>query len=49
MSVNLIAKASVTIHAPLSKVWQALTDPEMIRQYFYDTEVITDWIISFRK
>ena len=46
MSVNLIAKASVTIHAPLSKVWQALTDPEMIRQYFYDTEVITDWKVG---
>lgn len=46
MSVNLIAKASVTIHAPLAKVWQALTDPEMIRQYFYDTEVITDWKVG---
>jgi uncharacterized protein YndB with AHSA1/START domain len=46
MSVNLIAKASVAIHAPLAKVWQALTDPEMIRQYFYDTEVITDWKVG---
>lgn len=46
MSANLIAKASVSIHAPLAKVWQALTDPEMIRQYFYDTEVITDWKVG---
>ena len=46
MSVNLIAKASVTIHAPRARVWQALTDPEMIRQYFYDTEVITDWKVG---
>jgi uncharacterized protein YndB with AHSA1/START domain len=46
MSVNLIAKSSIAIHAPLSKVWQALTDPEIIRQYFYDTEVITDWKVG---
>lgn len=46
MSMNLIAKATVAIHAPISKVWQALTDPEMIRQYFYGTEVITDWKVG---
>jgi uncharacterized protein YndB with AHSA1/START domain len=44
--MNLIAKATVSIQAPASKVWQALTDPEMIRQYFYGTEVITDWKVG---
>ena len=40
---NLIAKVSTTINAPAQKVWDALTDPEVIRQYVFGTNVISDW------
>ena len=37
------AKATTTIHAPVSKVWQALVNPEIIKQYLFNTDVISDW------
>jgi uncharacterized protein YndB with AHSA1/START domain len=43
MSANLIAKASTTIAAPVSRVWNALTSPELIKQYFFGTEAVSDW------
>ena len=43
MSESLIAKRSVTVHADAAKVWDALTNPEMIRQYLYGTQAISDW------
>jgi uncharacterized protein YndB with AHSA1/START domain len=46
MNKNLTAKATTTIHAPVSKVWQALVNPEIIKQYLFDTDVISDWKIG---
>jgi uncharacterized protein YndB with AHSA1/START domain len=43
MENELIAKATTTIHASASKVWDALTKPDLIKQYLFDTEVISDW------
>lgn len=43
MSANLIAKTSTTIAAPASRVWDALTNPEIIKQYFFGTQVVSDW------
>ena len=43
MDKNLIAKASVTINAPRSEVWNALVDEEAIKQYMFDTNVVTNW------
>ena len=40
---KLTAKASVNIDAPASKVWEALTNPKMVKQYLYGTDVHTDW------
>jgi len=37
------AQAATTIRAPASAVWEALTKPEMIKQYLFGTEVTTDW------
>jgi uncharacterized protein YndB with AHSA1/START domain len=34
---------SVTVNAPAAKVWQALTDPAIIRKYFFGTEAQSDW------
>jgi uncharacterized protein YndB with AHSA1/START domain len=46
MAVNLIAKAEVTIQAPVSKVWEALTSPEIIREYFFGAEAFSDWKVG---
>lgn len=43
MRKNHIAEVSVMVDAPASRVWEALTNPELIRQYSFGTEVITDW------
>jgi uncharacterized protein YndB with AHSA1/START domain len=43
MSVNLIAKTSTTISAPAPRVWDALTNPRLIKQYFFGSEAISDW------
>ena len=46
MDRKLTAKARLTIHAPVSKVWQALVNPEIIKQYLFNTEVISDWNVG---
>lgn len=38
------ATATTTIAAPAEAVWHALTDPSDIAQYFFGTQVETDWI-----
>ena len=34
------------INAPVKKVWEALTKPELIKQYFFGSEVVTDWKVG---
>ena len=34
------------IHGPKEKVWDALTNPDIIKQYFFGTELITSWEIG---
>jgi uncharacterized protein YndB with AHSA1/START domain len=43
MAANLIAKASTNIAAPAARVWDALTNPEVIKQYFFGTKAVSDW------
>ncbi|HVV49420.1 MAG TPA: SRPBCC domain-containing protein [Polyangia bacterium] len=40
------ASASVVIAAPRAAVWAALTEPPIIKQYFFGTEVDTDWKVG---
>ena len=40
---GLVAAAEIDIAAPAPAVWQALTDPERIKQYFMGATVETDW------
>jgi len=46
MSNTAIAKATTTINAPASKVWDALTKPDQIKQYMFGTQVTTDWKVG---
>jgi uncharacterized protein YndB with AHSA1/START domain len=34
---------SLTINAPAAKVWKALTDASIVKQYFFGTNVKSDW------
>jgi uncharacterized protein YndB with AHSA1/START domain len=43
---TFIAKATITVNAPTSKVWDALTRPELVKQYLFGTDVITDWKVG---
>jgi uncharacterized protein YndB with AHSA1/START domain len=43
MSNKLMAKASLSIKADKAKVWRGLTDPALIRKYFFGTEAQSDW------
>lgn len=43
MDKNLVATVSISIAAPNNKVWDALVNPEAIRQYFFGTTVVSDW------
>jgi uncharacterized protein YndB with AHSA1/START domain len=43
LNKGLIAKASISIDASIDKVWNAFTDPEVIKQYMFGTEAISDW------
>ncbi len=40
---GLTAKASISINVPVGSVWDALTNPEVIKQYMFGTNVISDW------
>ena len=46
MSNKYIAEATTTINAPAAKVWDALTRPELIKQYLFGTQVTTDWRVG---
>lgn len=43
MDKNLIAKASLTVNAAIGEVWDALINPEAIKQYMFGANVVTDW------
>jgi hypothetical protein len=43
MTNNLIAKVSVLINAPVSKVWEGLMDSGQVNQYLSSEQSATDW------
>jgi uncharacterized protein YndB with AHSA1/START domain len=40
------ASASIVIRSPLQMVWQAITDPALVKQYFFGTNLVTDWKVG---
>jgi uncharacterized protein YndB with AHSA1/START domain len=43
MSKNLLAKATNSIEATKSKVWEALVTPNAIKQYMFGANVESEW------
>jgi uncharacterized protein YndB with AHSA1/START domain len=44
MNNELILKSSVVVHAPVSRAWAVLTNPEFIKEYLFGTQTTSDWI-----
>ncbi len=42
----ITAKASIVVDRPREQVWQALTDPDLVSQYFRGATVKTDWQVG---
>lgn len=43
MNKDLAVSESVEVNVPPSKVWEALTKPELISEYLFGTNTTTDW------
>jgi uncharacterized protein YndB with AHSA1/START domain len=43
---NFTAKSSIVVNAPASKVWEALTNPEMVKQWLFGTDMEADWRVG---
>jgi uncharacterized protein YndB with AHSA1/START domain len=41
---GVVSKAEIDIVATPGEVWHALTDPELIAEYFFGTRVETSWV-----
>src|SRR5262249_30615325 len=43
MRKGYIARSYTTINAARTKVWDALVDPQAIKEYMFGTDVTSDW------
>jgi uncharacterized protein YndB with AHSA1/START domain len=43
MTRDLRTEESITIDAPIERVWEALTMPEVIKRWFFGVDTETDW------
>ena len=43
MKNNVTSNTVINIYSTAPKVWDALTKPELIKQYFFGTDAISDW------
>lgn len=46
MGKGMFVNGSITINAPASKVWDALTKPEWTRQYMFGCDAVSDWEVG---
>jgi uncharacterized protein YndB with AHSA1/START domain len=44
MDKTFSAQTSIVINAPTDKVWDALVNPTMVKQYLHDTDMTADWV-----
>lgn len=43
---TLTSKTNVTFNEPIEKVWNGLTDPELVKQYFFGTNLKSNWKVG---
>jgi uncharacterized protein YndB with AHSA1/START domain len=46
MSEKFVAEKRITINASTDAVWQALTDPSLVKQYLHGTNMKTTWAVG---
>jgi uncharacterized protein YndB with AHSA1/START domain len=46
MPHDLETTSSIAINAPAARVWEALTTPELIKQWFFGVDTVTDWNVG---
>ncbi len=46
MTKGLLAKQTIAIQAPVTAVWEALTNPAKIKLYLFGTDTVTDWKVG---
>jgi len=46
MSEPLFVKNSIIINAPAGKVWDALVNPALTKQYMFGCETVSDWKVG---
>ena len=46
MGRKITVETSIKVNAPVTKVWDALTKPELIKQYLFGTETKSDWKVG---
>ena len=46
MNKNLVISETVIIHSSLEEIWEALTNPEKIKQYFQGAETECAWQVG---
>ena len=46
MDKKLNVKESVSVNAAVNKVWDALTNPDLVKKYLFGTNLITDWQVG---
>ncbi len=46
METKYISNYQTIINASIEKVWDALTNPVMIKQYFFGSNLVTDWVVG---
>lgn len=46
MQTNFKSNYQTIIKAPIEKVWDALTNPSIVRQYFFGSNLETDWKVG---
>lgn len=42
----LFIKNTITINAPITKVWDALINPEQTKKYMFGCEAVSDWKVG---
>ncbi len=46
MATDFIATKSIVINAPASEVWKTLTEPDLVKQVMFGSDVVSDWKVG---